>query len=79
MVKEQPESIVDSDLNSLSERIKELRKKTGFSAEQFAFEHNIARSQYSRYESGKDIRYSTLLKIIRAFGLTPSEFFEGIK
>ena len=79
MGNEDIDSIIENDLNDLSVRIKELRMKTGFSAEQFAFEHNIARSQYSRYESGKDIRYSTLIKLIRAFDLTPSEFFEGLR
>lgn len=77
------QTIKDTDelkeLGRLSTRIKELRTKTGLSAEQFAFEHNIARSQYARYESGQDIRYSTLIKIIRAFDMTPEEFFNGLK
>ncbi len=67
------------DLEFISKRIKELRKERGVSAEQFAFDHNFARSQYARYEAGKDIRYTTLMKLIRAFELTPSEFFKGLK
>ena len=68
-----------NELRRLSARLKELRAKTGLSAEQFAFENNIARSQYARYESGQDIRYTTLIKIIRAFEMTPEEFFNGLK
>ena len=79
MEKKDRETTVNSDMVILSGRIKELRKKTGFSAEQFAYENNIARAQYGRYEAGKDLKYTTLLKLIRAFELTPSEFFEGIK
>ncbi|MEL6303648.1 MAG: hypothetical protein AAFQ20_02550, partial [Bacteroidota bacterium] len=29
----------------------------------FAFDHGIPRSQYGRYETGTDIRYTSLLKI----------------
>jgi transcriptional regulator with XRE-family HTH domain len=67
------------DRKRLSKRIKELRKATGLSAEQFAFDNKIARSQYARYEAGQDIRYTTLMKLIRAFGITPSEFFKDFK
>jgi transcriptional regulator with XRE-family HTH domain len=70
----------NTDLIKLGERIKELRIKAGYTSyEYFAYEHNIPRAQFGRYEKGEDLRYSSLLKIIRAFGMTPDEFFKGIK
>ncbi len=63
-------------LQSLGERIKKLRLEKGYTnAEKFAYEHNISRSQYARYERGADIRFSSLAKIIHAFGMTVEEFF----
>ncbi len=66
----------DKELQKLAARIKQLRIKAGFTSyEYFAYENEISRTQYARYEQGKDIRYSTLLKIISAHGMTVEEFF----
>ncbi|WP_316738433.1 helix-turn-helix transcriptional regulator [Pedobacter aquatilis] len=54
----------------------QLRIKAGYSNyEYFAYAHEIPRSQFGRYERGEDLRYSSLLKIIKAFGITVEEFF----
>ncbi len=69
-------SFTQDDLAKLSRRIKELRIAKGYSSyEYFAYEHNISRSQFGRYEKGEDLRYTSLMKIIRAFGMTPKDFF----
>lgn len=48
--------------------------------EYFAYKHNLPRAQYGRYENGEDLRYSSLIKVVKAFGLTMSEFFsEGFE
>lgn len=66
----------DKELQRLGRRIKSLRIQRGYSSyEYFAFEHNISRAQFGRYEQGKDLRYSTLVKLVSAFGLTIKEFF----
>lgn len=71
----------DTDLIKLGKRIKQLRIAKGYSSyEYFAYEHNISRAQFGRYEKGEDLRYSSLLKVIRAFDITLEEFFnEGFK
>lgn len=68
-------------LEKLGKRIKELRIAKGYSSyEYFAYEHNISRTQYSRYEKGEDLRFSSLLKVIDAFDMTIQEFFaEGFE
>ncbi|MFT3738474.1 MAG: helix-turn-helix domain-containing protein [Breznakibacter sp.] len=75
------DDIIHDDLVKLANRIKLLRIKQGYSNyESFAYEKNLPRAQYGRYEKGEDLRYSSLLKVIKALGMTPKEFFaEGFE
>ena len=68
-------------LKQLGERLKELRIKSGYTNyEYFAYENNLGRSQYGKYETGGNIRFDTLVKIIQIHGLTLEEFFsEGFE
>lgn len=71
---------VPERMEKLGKRIKELRIAKGYTShETFAYEHNINRPQYWRYENGQDLRFSTLLKVIDALGVTVDEFFEGFE
>ena len=60
---------------------KQLRIAKGYTNyEQFAYEHNIARAQYGRYEKGSDLRFSSLLKVLKAMNISLAEFFsEGFE
>ena len=70
------QKLKEEDLKVLAERIRSLRIKKGYSNyENFAFEHDIARAQYGKYEKGEDLRYSSLMKVIRALGVSVNEFF----
>ena len=40
-----------------------------------ANDHEIARAQYGKYEKGEDMRFSSLMKVIKALGVNPKEFF----
>lgn len=61
----------------LGKRIKELREQKGYTNfEHFAYDHGFARTQYNRYEKGEDMRFSTLMRLIESFEMTPKEFFE---
>lgn len=63
-------------LKKLGDRIRELRIAKGYpSYEKFANEHNISRAQFGRYERGEDLKFSTLLKIVKAFDMQLVEFF----
>jgi DNA-binding XRE family transcriptional regulator len=60
----------------LGQRFKAIRISKGYSShERFANEHNISRAQYAKYEKGKDIQFSTMLRIIEAFGMSLKDFF----
>ena len=64
------------ELKKLGQRIKTLRIKSGYTNyESFAFEHDIPRAQFGRYERGEDLRYSSLLKVLGALNLSAKEFF----
>lgn len=71
----------EDQLKKLAVRIKELRKAKGYeSSEIFAYDHDIPRAQYGRYEKGQDLRFTSLVKVVDALGLTMKEFFsEGFE
>jgi transcriptional regulator with XRE-family HTH domain len=64
-------------LENLGKRIKQLRKEKGITNyEHLAFMSNTSRSMISRFEGGSDLRFSTLLKVIKALGVSVEEFFK---
>ena len=67
-------------LNKIGDRVKYYRKEAGYSNyEYFAYENNISRPQYGKYEAGANIQLNTLYKILKALKVTPEEFFKGIE
>lgn len=68
-------------LENLGKRIKSLRKEAGYTNyEKFAFTHDIDRSQYGKYETGGDLRFSSLLKVLKGLDISLAEFFsEGFE
>ena len=66
----------DEYQKKLGKRIRELRIKKGYSNyEYFAYEHNIGRTQYGKYEAGGNIQFNTLVKILKALDISLKEFF----
>jgi transcriptional regulator with XRE-family HTH domain len=66
----------NKDLLILGKRIKELRVKKGYTNyEYFAYENDIPRAQYGRYEKGEDLKYSSLVRVVKAMGISMEEFF----
>lgn len=77
MAKEENQSDkIDAFLLQCGERFKALRKAKGYSNyEQFAYLHDIGRSQYGKYEKGADMRLSTFFRVLEALEISPVEFF----
>ncbi|ARS41933.1 transcriptional regulator [Sphingobacteriaceae bacterium GW460-11-11-14-LB5] len=71
----------DIYLKKFGERVRALRIAKGYSSyDMFAYEHDINRSQWGRYETGKDVRLSSILQIVSVFDMTLEEFFsEGFE
>lgn len=66
----------DIYLKKLGKRLKELRIKKGYTNyEYFAFENEIGRAQYGKYETGGNIQFDTLIRIIKALDISIKDFF----
>ena len=65
-------------LKKIGERLRYFRKRAGYTnSEYFAYEHNISRPQYGKYEAGANIQLNTLMKILKALNVSLEEFFSG--
>lgn len=77
MAKEKDEYTL-KQIENLAKKFRKLRKEKGYTNyETFAFDHDIPRAQYGRYEKGTDIRFSSLLKVLKALDISLSEFFSS--
>jgi transcriptional regulator with XRE-family HTH domain len=66
-------------LSSIGKKLQDVRKEKGYkNYETFAFENEIPRTQYGRYERGQDLKVSSLLKVLHALDIPASEFFSLI-
>jgi transcriptional regulator with XRE-family HTH domain len=75
-MKEQEDHSQKEYIAKLAKRMKKLRKEKGhLNYETFAIENGISRSQYWRYEKGEDLRFSSLVRVVNALGVTLEEFF----
>lgn len=64
----------------IAKHLKEIRQEAGYTAaEHFAYENDIARAQYAKYEQGTDMKISSLLKVLAAHNMSIQEFFAGIE
>lgn len=65
--------------NKIGERIKTLRKREKITQERFALMTGVNRSYLADIEKGnRNFGWDTLEHIVRGFGISLSEFFEGI-
>jgi len=70
------QAVSDEFVKKLAARIKSLRIQQGYgNYEKFAIAKDINRTQYGRYEIGKDLQFSSLVRVVKAFGMTLQEFF----
>ena len=60
----------------IGERLTVLRKKAGYSSQEiFAYDAEIPRALYGRYEKGSNLTISSLYRILKFHRLTFKEFF----
>lgn len=66
-------------LKKIGERLKKFRKEAGYSNyEYFAYENNISRPQYGKYEAGANIQLNTLIRILKNLNVSLEDFFKGM-
>ena len=65
------------ELIKIGNKLKALRKAKGYSSpDKFAYEHNLNRSQYGKYEAGRtNITIGTLVGILIHLEVNLQEFF----
>jgi len=65
------------ELNKVGEKLRKLRIAKGYSNyENFAFDNELNRANYGRYENGANLRLSTLISILECHKMTLEEFFK---
>ena len=65
--------------NKVGGRVKELRAREGLTQERFALVAGVNRSYLADIEKGnRNFGFDTLDRIVNGFGISLSEFFEGI-
>lgn len=64
------------EITIIGRKLKYLRIQKGYgNYEDFAYEADIARAQYGKYENGANIMITTLVKILKFHNMTLAEFF----
>jgi transcriptional regulator with XRE-family HTH domain len=67
---------INQQINNLANRLRTVRKERGYANyEQFAFDNELPRAQYGRYEKGHDLRFSSLVKVLKAMDISLKDFF----
>jgi transcriptional regulator with XRE-family HTH domain len=68
-------------LELIGKRLTELRKKAGYtSQETFAYDKDLPRALYGKYEKGANLTITSLYKVVKAHKMTFEEFFsEGFE
>ncbi|MCG2612669.1 helix-turn-helix transcriptional regulator [Terrimonas sp. NA20] len=75
--KDIPKDDFEVFLKKVGNKIRKLRIAKGYSNyEHFAYDHDIARAQYGKYEQGKDdLRLGSLYKVLKSLDISFEEFF----
>lgn len=80
--KEKSNQIKGKLLESIGNRMAELRKKEGYTNyENFTTDKGLNRTQYGKYESGtKDMQISSLIRVIFKYkDMNVQKFFDGVE
>ncbi|HMI01415.1 MAG TPA: helix-turn-helix transcriptional regulator [Pedobacter sp.] len=68
----------EKELRKIGGRLKELRKAKGYTnPDKFAYDHDLNRSQYGKYEAGRtNITIGTLITLLNCHNITLEQFFD---
>jgi predicted transcriptional regulator len=60
-------------------KLAEQRQKVGSNYKDFAKTHNINNMTLWRIQKGEDYKMSSFIQVLLAIGISPEDFFAGIK
>ncbi len=70
----------DEQLERFGAKVRAARLGRGWTQEDLAYKTGLASVQVSRIERGKrEIRLTTLLRLLRALDVAPSDLLDGIR
>ena len=72
---------IEPELRELGQRIRDLRIAKGYtSAEKFAIDHKLSRVSYTKSETGSNLTYMTIRRLLKVFKISIKDFFgEGFE
>jgi len=70
---------VSSIMKEIGERLTAHRQQVGSNYKKFAAEHGINNMTLWRMEAGEDYKMSSFLQVLNEIGITPEDFFKGVK
>lgn len=70
---------ISEKLKQIGSQLSQRRQAVGSNYKKFAESHGINNMTLWRMEQGKDYRMSSFLEVLQAIGITPEDFFKGIK
>lgn len=75
---ELPEDVAQL-MKAIGLKVTENRQKVEPNYKRFAENHNINNMTLWRIQSGEDYKMSSFLQVLNAIGISPENFFKGIK
>jgi transcriptional regulator with XRE-family HTH domain len=71
--------VAESDLKRFGENVRRARKARGWTQEDLSGHTGLAVVQVSRVERGaREIRLTTMLRLVRALDVPPGELLDGL-
>ncbi|MBN1186688.1 MAG: hypothetical protein JXB49_30705 [Bacteroidales bacterium] len=77
-IPEQPEDVAQK-MKVIGKRLTEYRQKVGSNYKKFSESKAINSMTLWRMEKGEDYRMSSFIQVLSKIGVSPEEFFRGIK
>lgn len=79
IAKEMTDKEMQAQLTRIGKLIREKRKEQFPSADDFAYQIGIARSNMNRHEKGNDMYLTTFLRIVTGLGISAQDFFRDLE
>ena len=77
-IPELPEEVAKK-MKEIGSNVTKHRQKVGSNYKKFAESHNINNMTLWRIENGEDYKMSSFLQVLNSIGISPENFFKGIK
>jgi predicted transcriptional regulator len=77
-IPELPEEVAQT-MKEIGVKVAEHRQTVGSNYKKFAESHEINNMTLWRIQKGEDYKMSSFIQVLNAIGISPEDFFKGIK